>query len=296
MEAINKDRNQILDIAKGIGIIIIVIGHIFRDPVFITITYSFVLPLFIVISGYLYKDRKNFVLYYTRKYLLIWFLHLLLTVVYFAIVYQPNFSEIISTFSDHFYGPRGRLNNPIWYLPFITLALMFYSLVDKLLSKLEYKSWIKGVIALICLVIFSLKIFEGEYFWVFNVSLLSFLYLFIGEQANIVIKNAKDKYASLVTNGLLLISIGVIAMFSLILISLINSFQYNIVLNFGAMNYGNFLLYFISSVLGVLLVLSFSVVLSKIKIIDKLLAYIGIISIHILCIHYLIINFVEYIL
>jgi fucose 4-O-acetylase-like acetyltransferase len=61
-------RNELLDIIKGISIILVVFGHciqfgnginflnsnIFFDDIFFKIIYSFHMPLFMIISGYFY--------------------------------------------------------------------------------------------------------------------------------------------------------------------------------------------------------------------------------------------------
>ena len=50
-------RIEWIDIAKGIGIILVVIGHISQIKVLNDIIYSFHMPLFFIISWYLYKRK-----------------------------------------------------------------------------------------------------------------------------------------------------------------------------------------------------------------------------------------------
>lgn len=54
----NKERNIVLDIAKGIGIITVVIAHL-QYTYFSKYIYWFHMPLFFIISGYLFKKPKN---------------------------------------------------------------------------------------------------------------------------------------------------------------------------------------------------------------------------------------------
>jgi len=58
------NRNRTLDVAKGIGIILVVLGHnwiIFHEyPEAMRVIFSFHLPLFFFISGIFFKDVPNF--------------------------------------------------------------------------------------------------------------------------------------------------------------------------------------------------------------------------------------------
>ena len=75
------ERSKWIDVYKGIGIILVVSGHIFngliRDLIFL-----FHMPLFFFISGYLFKS-KNYFNYFTKKSL-----SLLLPYVSFLIVFS----------------------------------------------------------------------------------------------------------------------------------------------------------------------------------------------------------------
>ena len=53
----NKKRVQYIDIARGIAIILMVIGHTIDQGVKRNIIFSFHMPLFIIISGFFYKDK-----------------------------------------------------------------------------------------------------------------------------------------------------------------------------------------------------------------------------------------------
>ena len=53
-------RDSSIDIAKGVGIILVVFGHDTLCPSIIrNVIFSFHMPLFFILSGYFYKD-KNF--------------------------------------------------------------------------------------------------------------------------------------------------------------------------------------------------------------------------------------------
>jgi fucose 4-O-acetylase-like acetyltransferase len=53
----NVSRVPYIDIAKGIAIILVVVGHSTTSKVFVNFIYLFHMPLFIFLSGYLFKDE-----------------------------------------------------------------------------------------------------------------------------------------------------------------------------------------------------------------------------------------------
>ncbi len=56
---INKNRIEAFDIAKGIGILLMVMGHTGFGMDFSKIIHTFHMPLFFFISGYFYRPQKN---------------------------------------------------------------------------------------------------------------------------------------------------------------------------------------------------------------------------------------------
>ena len=61
MESIERHKGRIdwIDSAKGIGIILMLLGHVSAMPkYFIILIFSFHMPLFFFLSGYLYKSQN----------------------------------------------------------------------------------------------------------------------------------------------------------------------------------------------------------------------------------------------
>lgn len=53
-------RNSVIDIAKGIGIILVILGHLVSYEDYISsYIFSFHMPLFFFITGYLTKDNSD---------------------------------------------------------------------------------------------------------------------------------------------------------------------------------------------------------------------------------------------
>ena len=52
----NKNRNETIDIMKGIGIILVMLGH--QNLPINTLIYSFHMPLYFIISGFFYREKS----------------------------------------------------------------------------------------------------------------------------------------------------------------------------------------------------------------------------------------------
>lgn len=62
-----SNRLKYIDVAKGIGIVLVVIGHISKNRVVTGIIYQFHMPLFFFISGYLFTIKENEKKYFYSK-------------------------------------------------------------------------------------------------------------------------------------------------------------------------------------------------------------------------------------
>jgi fucose 4-O-acetylase-like acetyltransferase len=78
-----KNRFDYIDISKGIGMICVVIGHVFFEPVS-TLMFLFHMPLFFFIGGYLFTAKSNKPAYLGDKAI-----HLLLPYLTFLILLYP---------------------------------------------------------------------------------------------------------------------------------------------------------------------------------------------------------------
>lgn len=124
-------RIDYLDIAKGLGIILVVIGHLDSTCVH-TIIYYFHMPLFFFISGIFYDPSHDFLLKKIKQAFIPIF-------VFSAISFPIKFIER-SFLQEHVYFNLSYLtfqfyNIPLWFLiSLFTIAILFY-LVDITCSK-----------------------------------------------------------------------------------------------------------------------------------------------------------------
>lgn len=121
-------RNDIADIAKGIGIFLMVIGHC-GIPQFLRIwIYSFHMPLFFFISGYFYTRNKYkatiFIKKRIRTLVVPYFLFLFIIFIWFKFMdcdlVPPNLNKLLTNGTDM----------AIWFIPvllFTELAITIFN-------------------------------------------------------------------------------------------------------------------------------------------------------------------------
>ncbi len=136
MNNINNSRSDFIDLARGIGIFLVVWGHtmIVRSAYL----YSFHLPLFFLISGYLYKkvpfpvflqNKINRILIpYIFFFLISWLFFLTLILTGFD---NASLSRHIRNLPYVFVGiEKDGGNGPIWFLACLFSMAILYSLMD----------------------------------------------------------------------------------------------------------------------------------------------------------------------
>lgn len=107
-----KRRMSYIDIAKGIGIFLVILGHTYRRNIVQNWLYSFHMPLFFFISGWLYCeiDKKDYVKLVTKKargLIMPYAVFIMLNFLYWLVVER------------HF---RSFDQGPLWYLPVLLIV------------------------------------------------------------------------------------------------------------------------------------------------------------------------------
>lgn len=142
----NYGRDRSIDIAKGIGIILVVYAHcIVRKEI-----YLFHMPMFFLLSGYFFsadKDWATFIKDKIRKLIYPFCCFYLLSFLFRLCIKKGNLYEsfCIDEFSLQFMS----VNTPLWFL----LALFEIFVISFLTEKYVKKAWVKiiitGVVTLI---------------------------------------------------------------------------------------------------------------------------------------------------
>lgn len=141
-----EKRIEWVDIAKGIGIICVVIGHTeISDTLFGRIIYLFHMPLFFYISGYLYKKQENMKAHLKNKSI-----QLLIPYFVFLFIFTPvnglsdllnntslSISDIISFVLKILSGGKniGGATTVFWFITCFYLTQILYNLLHNKFSE-----------------------------------------------------------------------------------------------------------------------------------------------------------------
>lgn len=141
-------RNAYADYLKGIGIVLVVMGHCWIIPSDLyKYIYSFHMPLFFMITGYFSTsvNKQTFARYSVQKiksiylpYIFYYLLSLVLTIFIFKPEVSGAFFEqtVKGIIFSHTYA---NVNNfALWYLPLLLLASLGFYFIKKLPVKIYY--------------------------------------------------------------------------------------------------------------------------------------------------------------
>lgn len=133
-----EKRDETLDIAKGFCIIFMVIGHCYsKENLILILIYGFHMPMFFVVSGLIYakkiKENRNYTFDYCRNIMRLGKAYLLYSVAFsvFLGAFRPNdFFEIQINNTINIIKLRGV--SVLWYLPCICLVESIFFATKKL--------------------------------------------------------------------------------------------------------------------------------------------------------------------
>lgn len=194
-------RLKYIDIVKGIAIFLVVLGHTIEPGGFVAKSiFSFHMPLFFIIAGYLFNFEKydhNFREFFRGRIFRLLFPYFVSAFLFFMIyllyespkpfIYTPFYvvEDIFkSIFISCLYGV-GAINSfnitpigPLWFLPALFCAEMLFYLFNKLSNLLNiwFRVILFSVISYIGILI-GQKIFLP---WNIDIALAAMIFVFIG--------------------------------------------------------------------------------------------------------------------
>lgn len=129
-----------IEVLKGLGILMVVAGHIYQGEISRNI-YIFHMPLFFFISGYLFRPSVEFKKYFIKKvfHLLIpYFCFLIPLYIFFTELPSLEIEEVVAYFLRPIIGGK-LLGGPLTVFWFITCLFLTQQLMNYLINKLNSK-------------------------------------------------------------------------------------------------------------------------------------------------------------
>lgn len=155
-----KKRIEWIDISKGIGILMVILGHdLVRNPIFLRMIWSVHMPLFFIIAGYTFKKEKLFEqIKKSSKRLVLPYISAVIILMFFDIIFywikNGVFPDIFKIILDYIgrgiYGSGGYTLyffhdviqfNPIgaiWFLCAMFLSRIFLELILEIEEKYRF--------------------------------------------------------------------------------------------------------------------------------------------------------------
>jgi len=290
MESKNKkERLDYFDIAKGIAIILVVLGHLInpKNPISIWL-YSFHIPLFFIIAGALIKYKREIEnkikVIIPKKMWSLFIPYISFSILY--IIYETfnlvimNIGTLTNLKSDIYVTMCLRGIGTLWFLPALFFGEILFLIIMKRISKAYIKLGIIGLLFALSVLIGNFLGYQNENHIISNYlyipiltifrSFISLFFIAIGYYiySFILSKNIKGYYNLL---------IGVFLLIANVIIS-----QYNAPVDLNFIIIGNVSIYIICGIIGSLSIIFICKALKH----NKLLTFYGINSLVIFATHF----------
>lgn len=254
-----QTRIEWLDVAKGLGVLLVVLGHLWYNcsfPIVNQIIYTFHMPMFFVLSGFVFKKGDSgfgsFVSSKSKRLLLPTLIFFVLGVGLLLLRSNESFTVILRNF--FFIDGICPYNDPCWY--FITL---FQLVVVSYFLNLDKSSHRSKVFIMVVSFVLGLVIYEFEIFIPFGINrtIIAMVFFTLGSllgQANREgkkIQKARLKFLAFAGCFPLWLLCGIFL---------------NKKISFYRMNLGNYFFFIIASICGSILFIGLCKLLQKTKI------------------------------
>ncbi len=155
-------RIEYIDIARGIGILLVVMGHndfAVISPFAYKVIYSFHMPLFFFLSGYFLNTAVGFWNFLKKRFnsLLKPYFFTIFLIYFISISFgKVGFQNAITRIVKSLYGAGAYLDwVPLWFLPHLFVVSLYAFLFYAILAKVEAR-WVRWLVLLLTLGLASL--------------------------------------------------------------------------------------------------------------------------------------------
>ncbi|MGG4216319.1 acyltransferase family protein [Paenibacillus sp. FSL L8-0638] len=283
-------RIEWLDIAKGIAIILVVIGHSPATPEMKSIIYAFHIPLFFFLSGFVFNPQKNndtpkFIFHKIKILAVPYFVFSLIGYLIYILWEKDVFSTNFSTYAiiKGFIiasATTMKIDTVLWFLPCLFIVQLLFHFITKISINQTYLVII--IIASSILGHYYSELSKVRLPWFIDASFTALVFFgvgFIFKTHNDFIEKRISRYNTEILIGSALL---------LYIFSKLNS-KLSSVDMFGLV-YHNYFYYYLAAFFGII----FCIVISKIINQSKSLSFIGKTTILIFAFHshmFVILNF-----
>lgn len=296
-------RIKSIDIAKAIGIFLIVLGHTLTFGNFRKFIYAFHVPLFFFLSGICFSKKDN-ITFFKRKlkslylpYIIMSLISILIYIFWGKYLGESFDFSILNNFFGMIYS-NPNLNNmqwnqPLWFLPCLFIQLMIINILENIIKNNKHKKVIRVlfVITLTVLgyILSSIKIY-------LPLQLEAAMCMMIFTYLGIIVKENREKLTNsklykMFTNKKYLYVVFFIITIGICCLLIFNNETISVMQD----KYGNYIFYFIASILMIINVMILSKAINKIWENQNIISYIGQSTLIILLLHKFPILFFQYI-
>lgn len=276
-----NERKEFIDVAKGIGIILVVLGHLDIDgQISREVIYSFHMPLFFVLSGVFAKTNIRFKEYFAKSFKTLYvpfFVFFIVDLILFYCVKLIGLQKALKFVDPEFLSFTGVKflvsNAPLWFILALFIIRIVYYFIDKNLI-------VKYVTTVLCIGFVFAKGYFPDFAknCIYVVAIPALAFYILGDLLKTQILNFDRTYEK---------HKKFILIFSTVLFILfVLSAHKNGSIDMKLYRYGNEALYFVNSVVGCFLCLLLSVLMAKVSCFKKILLFYGQNTIVILIAHY----------
>jgi fucose 4-O-acetylase-like acetyltransferase len=290
-----KKRLSEIDIVRGITILLVVAGHT-EIPIWLNdIFRNFRMPLFFLVSGYLFSSKKYInnltglfisrfwsilVPYFSAGLLfyLLWIIYCIYKKFEYGFIwFKPLVGIFYGNGIDNWLG----MNTPLWFLVCLFSTQILFGLIYK---KIQNFSFLSQMLIFFIIGLIGVKVSKVLFLpWGIDIALVSVLFLFIGNKFKMCNFLQSIKF----TNWCLLLSVTVFFITSLL----------NSTVDMNNRLYGNIFLFYTSGISGSIFILLLSKLASRFNVLVQLLSLIGRESLLILIFHFgfcfILLNFIN---
>jgi fucose 4-O-acetylase-like acetyltransferase len=221
-------RYNWIDSLKGFGVILVILGHLPTSPDLHKYIFSFHMPLFFFISGYLFNQKKylqagKFITSRVRSLLFPYFSLTFVSYLIFMLTnYSPSqgrfflpyegnlsktiYSTLYASFNfEHSYSVI--FNGPLWFLPCLFVTSIFFYVLFKAFNKSLY-SFIEAIVIVSLIGYSSINYLPQALPWSIDIALSAVTFYSAGYLFRNYFQEEFFKVAKIIITPLILISLS----------------------------------------------------------------------------------------